>query len=171
MNKCYNHPERIAYSICSNCGRYYCEECLLEGTDYYYCKSSECRSKWEKDIGWKKIMCPNCFSILEINEYEYISKKLRCPECDSFIIMADSRPILITDTKYIKYLTSLNQADIAIIKSILDSVFIDYYITGETTPFGPIDLYINEIDIDEARWLLIDFEFYLSHRTGDNKDE
>jgi ankyrin repeat protein len=43
-NKCYNHPDRIALSFCHSCGRYFCEECLVEGIEYYYCKAPECQA-------------------------------------------------------------------------------------------------------------------------------
>lgn len=39
---CCNHPERKALSFCHHCGRYYCFECLKEGSEFYYCKNPQC---------------------------------------------------------------------------------------------------------------------------------
>ena len=51
--KCYNHPERNALSLCHSCGRYFCSECLTEGTEYYYCHSEQCRVALQSEL--KKI--------------------------------------------------------------------------------------------------------------------
>jgi len=31
MEHCTNHPDRRAYSICHNCGKPFCEDCLTAG--------------------------------------------------------------------------------------------------------------------------------------------
>lgn len=41
--KCSNHPERNSLSICHSCGKYFCEDCLDEGDEYYYCKKEKCQ--------------------------------------------------------------------------------------------------------------------------------
>jgi uncharacterized RDD family membrane protein YckC len=43
---CINHPSKKSLSFCHNCGLLYCEDCLLEGDVYYYCKGAECSSKF-----------------------------------------------------------------------------------------------------------------------------
>ena len=42
--KCYIHPDRNALAPCHACGKYYCEECLIEGKEYYYCQKEECQA-------------------------------------------------------------------------------------------------------------------------------
>lgn len=41
--KCFNHPQKNALSICHTCGKYYCDSCLLEGKEFYYCFNQECQ--------------------------------------------------------------------------------------------------------------------------------
>jgi hypothetical protein len=40
---CSNHPDIKALSLCHFCKVYYCEDCLVEGIDYYYCKENKCQ--------------------------------------------------------------------------------------------------------------------------------
>ena len=47
---CENHPERKALSFCHSCGNYYCKDCLIEGPEYYYCKSKLCRAKMYNNL-------------------------------------------------------------------------------------------------------------------------
>lgn len=47
---CCNHPERKALSFCHHCGRYYCFECLKEGSEFYYCKSPQCLLAMETEL-------------------------------------------------------------------------------------------------------------------------
>ncbi len=94
---CYNHPERKAYSICHNCGKSFCEDCLVDGGEYYYCKNPECQKSLdteknsnnsqlnEKSELPEDITCPSCGSELELSEEERESKKVHCPECEAFI--------------------------------------------------------------------------------------
>jgi hypothetical protein len=42
MENCVNHTEREAYSVCHNCGKHYCQDCLTEGGEYYFCKNPDC---------------------------------------------------------------------------------------------------------------------------------
>ena len=39
---CINHPDRKAWGFCHFCREYYCEECLVRGNEYYYCKNVGC---------------------------------------------------------------------------------------------------------------------------------
>lgn len=48
--KCYNHPERKVLSRCHSCKRYFCEECLLVGPEYYYCKDERCQEVYRKEM-------------------------------------------------------------------------------------------------------------------------
>ena len=40
--KCSNHPEKQALNFCHSCGKYFCEECLVEGQEFYYCHGEQC---------------------------------------------------------------------------------------------------------------------------------
>jgi len=42
--KCHTHPDRNALSFCHSCGKHYCEECLTDGGEYYYCKEEKCQN-------------------------------------------------------------------------------------------------------------------------------
>lgn len=44
-----NHPRKQAVSFCHVCKQYFCSECLVMGSDYYYCKSSECQTRYRND--------------------------------------------------------------------------------------------------------------------------
>jgi hypothetical protein len=47
--KCSNHPEKKALSFCHSCGKYFCDACLVEGKEYYYCNDERCLSVKSKD--------------------------------------------------------------------------------------------------------------------------
>jgi len=47
--KCKNHPDKKALSLCHSCGSYFCSDCLVEGSEYYYCKSSDCAQVYEQN--------------------------------------------------------------------------------------------------------------------------
>ncbi|MHB8335901.1 MAG: hypothetical protein ACYDEE_00590 [Ignavibacteriaceae bacterium] len=40
---CKNHPNARAFNICHFCNEYFCESCLVEGDEYYYCYKPECQ--------------------------------------------------------------------------------------------------------------------------------
>lgn len=42
-NICYNHQEKKALSFCQTCKKYYCDDCLVEIGEYYYCKNKSCQ--------------------------------------------------------------------------------------------------------------------------------
>jgi hypothetical protein len=48
--KCLNHPERHAVSFCHGCGKFFCEECLVEGPEYYYCRRESCMKLYEQAV-------------------------------------------------------------------------------------------------------------------------
>jgi uncharacterized RDD family membrane protein YckC len=48
-NKCTIHSEKMALSACHCCGEFFCEECLNEGTEYYYCNKPECYEEFLKE--------------------------------------------------------------------------------------------------------------------------
>jgi len=46
--KCHNHPDKNAIGICASCRRSFCEDCLIEISDYYCCVSETCKNTFEK---------------------------------------------------------------------------------------------------------------------------
>ena len=180
MENCYNHPERKAYSVCHSCGRPFCEECLTAGTEFYYCKSPECQQKLKEDTGresyTRQITCPNCQSVLEIGPEELESAGFHCPECETFIVIVNGQPESLPDKNYVQLLSSLNQGDIAIIKSMLDDAEVDYYLTGENflgvrPLLEPAVFYVNEKDLELAKDILKDFELHLFGFSTNNEEE
>ncbi len=176
-HNCYNHPERRAYSICHNCGKSFCEDCLVEGGEYYYCKNTACqkvlREKNPEPQTFSNneivtqlseyIICPNCESELQLSKEERQLKKIHCPECETFIDFNVNPPKIFKTENYILLLTSLNQADIGVIKSILDDNEIDYYVNGENflavRPLvQPVQFFVNENQFEEAKELFKDFD-------------
>lgn len=180
MQSCYNHPERNAYSICHSCGRHFCEECLTAGSEFYYCKSPECQQKLRevttRESYRKEIICPNCRSVLELSIDDMQSPGFRCPECDIYIVLLDGKPEPLPDKNYVQLLSSLNQGDIAIIKSMLDDAEVDYYLTGENflgvrPLLEPAVFYVNEKDFELAKDILKDFELHLFGFSTNNEEE
>lgn len=171
MENCVNHPGTEALSICKGCGEQYCEECLTEGNNYYYCSKPDCKDLLLKDKPLEllpgNIECPDCLAEVELSEEESKSRKFHCPECESYIDYTTDPPKIFPTLKYIQLLSSFNQADISIIKSILDNSSIDYYFTGENflsvdSLIQPAKLFIIENKLEEAGELLkeLDFTFY-----------
>lgn len=53
---CKNHPNKKALSFCHSCKRHFCEDCLEEGNEYYYCKSKNClKSKQEEALAYEDV--------------------------------------------------------------------------------------------------------------------
>jgi len=42
--KCQNHPQKNAISVCVSCKRHFCADCLTEVMDYYLCESEICKN-------------------------------------------------------------------------------------------------------------------------------
>lgn len=98
-----------------------------------------------------------------------------CPKCraeyvEGVLICADCRVTLISELppetlpppgpiEYEEVLTDLNASDIAIIKSLLDSESIDYYIHGGfSSVFVVHNLMVLKEQVGEAKELLKDLE-------------
>jgi uncharacterized protein YbaR (Trm112 family) len=168
MEKCVNHPEREALSFCHNCGKHYCRECLFEGKEYYYCKEPACREALLKESGVSEmpliISCPNCQSEIELSESEKASGKLHCPECEEVIDVSVNPPIVLNKENYVALVSTLNQVDIALVKTILDDAKIDYYIFFENflairPLLEPVRFFVNQEQAEEACTLLSSYEF------------
>jgi uncharacterized protein YbaR (Trm112 family) len=167
MKKCKNHPEVEALSICHVCGNDYCDLCLDEGKEYYFCKKAECHKLFEDESEKfetpQDVVCPNCSCELELSNEERRKGKIRCPECELAIDFASNPPKIIEDENYQEILQTLNQGDISVIKSILEDGNIDYFTLGENflgvrPLLEPVRLFVNEDQIEQAKELLQDFE-------------
>jgi hypothetical protein len=170
MKFCINHPDKKAFSICHGCGRDYCELCLDVGEEFYYCKTTECQELLKKELhsgtAPLNITCPNCSCELELSEEERISGKAHCPECEALIIVNTNPPKVLNKENYVELLSSLNQGDIALIKSVLDDAGLDYYVFGQNflsvdPLIQPAKFFVNENQIEEAKELLKDFELHI----------
>ncbi|MBK9098517.1 MAG: DUF2007 domain-containing protein [bacterium] len=163
MKSCINHPDKKTFSICHGCGKDYCEECLDEGKEYYYCKNPECQNLLRGELPPTllaiKIICPNCSSELELEDEERTSRKVHCPECEAFINLKAIPPKVFKKENYVELFSSLNQGDIALIQSILDDSEIDYYVLGENflsarPLLEPARFFVNENQFEEANEVL-----------------
>jgi predicted Zn finger-like uncharacterized protein len=179
MENCINPPDREAYSVCHNCGKSYCQDCLSEGGEYYYCKNPECLDAKKNEIMselFLQIVCPSCKSVIAINKNEQKKKLVRCPECDSLINLAVNPPEIIKDKKYIQILSSMNQGDLGIIKSMLDDGGIDYFVNGENflsvdPLIQPARIMVSEDQLDEAKEIIKDFEFHIFGVSSNQNDD
>jgi uncharacterized protein YbaR (Trm112 family) len=170
MKHCFNHLDKKAYSVCHNCGKDFCEECLDEGKEYYYCKNPECLKTLKAETVISPlpevVVCPNCESELELSESERESRQVHCPECESFIDFNQNPPKIVDDKNFVEICSSLNMGDVALIKSILDDAGIEYYAYGENFMavrplLEPIRFFVNEGQLEEAKELLKDFKLHV----------
>ena len=141
MKNCKNHPGREAFSICHNCGEHYCEDCLSEGKEYYYCKKPKCQAALKKEMPGEKLdpiqKCPNCKKEFKLNEEGKTTGKVHCPHCEAFIDFTTKPPSFKPAEEFAFLFESMNQGDIALAISILDDGGFDYYIAGQN--FAQID--------------------------------
>jgi hypothetical protein len=186
MRTCFNHPDKKALSICHGCGKDYCEECLDEGLEYYYCRRPECHSLLLQELSHEnrtenhkngsdteKVTCPNCKTEIELTEDEIEEKMVHCPECESLIDLRFDPPYILQKDNYVELLSSLNQGDIAVLKSILDDGQIDYYAFGENTlgtqPFlFPVRFFVNADQLELAKELLKNFDLRIFGTSANN---
>lgn len=189
MKTCFNHPEKKAFSICHGCGKDYCEECLEEGREYYYCRRPECQKLRLQELSDKNeaesdknesepetIVCPNCKAELELTEEELKEGKVHCPDCEALIDLRADPPRILKRDNYIELLSSLNLGDIALLKSILDDGQIDYYAFGENTlsaePFlFPVRFFVNADQLELAKELLKNFDLRIFGPSSNNYEE
>ena len=145
MKFCVNHNSKKAFSICHGCGKDYCDSCLDEGIEFYYCKNPECQKILREELTPRlftdKIICPNCSCELELTIEERTSRK----------------------ENYVELLSSFNLGDIGLIKSILDDSEIDYYVFGENflaadPLIQPVRFFVNESQLEEAKEVLKDIK-------------
>jgi len=179
MKTCINHPKKEALSICHSCGKDYCKACLDDGKEFYYCKNPECQELFLKEMPVGKlsanIICPNCAGEIELSEDERLEGKVHCPQCEVAIDFTAIPTEILDKENFVELLYSLNQGDIALIKSLLDNFGIAYYITGENflnidPLIQPARFFINVTQEAEAREALKDFELHI-WGTSDKQDE
>ncbi len=119
-------------------------------------------------------ICPKCSNELTLEENEQIKNQFHCPKCECFIDCSKVPPKIFDPAKYKKFTVTINQGDIALIKSILDGEGIDYFILGEKfLTMDPLiqgaQIYVLSSDYDKAQKLLINFNpniFGVSFKTS-----
>jgi transcription elongation factor Elf1 len=167
MNKCIIHNDKEALSICHGCGKDFCEICLDEGTEYYYCKNPECQNLLKNELPQIKILdnifCPQCKTEFKLSDEEKTIGKIHCNECDKILDFTVDPPKLLDIDNYTELISTLNQGDIALIKSILDDAEIDYIILGESfLSVRPLleaaRIFVNASQINEAQAIIKDLE-------------
>ena len=166
MEYCINHPNKKALSVCHSCGKPYCESCLDEGREYYYCRNRKCQAVKESEASTAmlpaRIDCPNCSSELQLSEDDRASGKFHCPECEAFLDYTVNPPRVLESKRYTRLFSTRNVGDIALLKSLLDDSEIDYYITGEyflaTYPMvEPARIFVLDEQVQRAKELLKGF--------------
>jgi transcription initiation factor IIE alpha subunit len=159
-----------ALSICHNCGKHFCAECLSEGDEYYYCKSPECQHALKLELKLEltpgEVICPACKAVVQLNNDERNKHLFRCPECETLINLSPEGPEIIKDQDYIEVISSMNQADVSILHSMLDGAEIDYYIAGENflgvdPLIAPARVFVASDQVDKANELLKDFSVHI----------
>lgn len=100
---------------------------------------------------------------MEISEKERTSGNIHCPECETLIDFNFIPPKILNKENFTEILSTLNQGDIALIKSILDDGNIDYFIFGENflgvrPLLEPARILVNDTQIDEVKELLKNIE-------------
>ncbi len=103
-NYCINHPNKKALSFCHICKNYYCEECLIEGKEYYYCHQTQCynvyleeRRKITESYETNPRFCPKCLdetlpeSTGNLDTTNFVGTTLidmgnRCSVCNSYVV-------------------------------------------------------------------------------------
>ena len=163
MKSCFNHPDKKALSICHGCGKDYCESCLDEGKEYYYCKKPECQKLFKEELPLEKlsenVICPSCGNEFILSEDEMVNRKVHCPECEALINFNYDPPKIMKAEKFVELVGSINQGDIALIKSILDNEGIDYNVVGDNiigahSLLAPTRFFVNEKQLKESVELL-----------------
>jgi hypothetical protein len=113
-----------------------------------------------------EIKCPSCSEEITLDLDERIDKRFHCPVCEKYINLNYDPPKVLDPKSYKYVLTTMNQADIALIKSIFDSEKIDYFIFGQN--FLTLDpliqgakLYVNEDHHQMAQELINELDLHV----------
>jgi len=163
MKYCSNHSDKKAFSICHGCGKDFCELCLDEGKEYYYCKNPGCQKLLKEELNpgnlSENVICPSCGMEFILSEDEMVDRKVHCPECETLIDFNYNPPEIMKAENYVELMSSVNEGDIALIKSILDDEGIGYYVAGNNiigahSLLAPTRFFVNEKQLKESVKLL-----------------
>ncbi len=170
MRNCVNHPDVKAISTCHNCARPFCASCLVEGGEYYYCKEPACQEALKTSMAIDglppRLLCPNCSSDLELTKAERESRKFRCSDCDALVDYTVNPPHVKKHEEYALLLATRNEGDVAVIKSVLDDLEIDYFVFDEyfmvlDPLIQPTRFYVLKSQVERAKLGLKDFKVHL----------
>lgn len=179
MKKCPNHPDKNAEYICHSCGKHFCDLCLTEAGEFYYCENPECQETMKVSLMPdlpEEIICPNCSENIAPEEKERTSGQVHCPECESLIDFTTDPPSVINPKEYVQITSSINQGDIGLIKSLLDDANIDYYVFGENfliidPLIQPARVFVVKDQVEEVKNILKDFDIHIFGVSMRNEDE
>lgn len=98
------------------------------------------------------MFCPKC-------EAEYEDRVKECVECKIALVSQLPAEPTQENVKYKQVLSTFNQMDVAMIKSVLDAEGINYYLNGEYCTYvpplaQPIILMVQDDQVDDANNLL-----------------
>jgi DNA-directed RNA polymerase subunit M/transcription elongation factor TFIIS len=118
-----------------------------------------------KDLS-KLSVCPNCNSKIKLSKNDITTKKVHCPKCEALIDFNFELPKVLKKENYVEFLSAINIGDISMIRSLLDSGGIDYYIFEENFVhvrplLEPARLFVNETQIEEVKEILKDFDLHI----------
>ncbi len=99
------------------------------------------------------MFCPTCRS-------EYVEGIRECKDCGAPLV--DELPSETDVYNFVEILSTINLADIAVFKSILDGAEIQYYFSDENFNHlyplvEPARLFVRDDDVERAKALLKDF--------------
>jgi GTP cyclohydrolase III len=111
-------------------------------------------------------ICPNCGASLKATQEEEDSEVVHCDECDAVIDFREKEPVVQKKEEYVELFSTMNQGDIALIKSILDNASIDFYVLGENflsvEPLvQPAKFYVAAGRVNDAKELLKEFKLHI----------
>jgi hypothetical protein len=165
---CINHPDKIAYSPCEGCGKFFCKECLdldcirIEYEIECYCKNPSCQKlKPLPEI----VICPNCDTELELSYDEQRNKRFHCEVCEAFIDFSIDPTKIIEKDNFVPFFSTNNQGNIAVLKSILDNAKIEYYVFDEnflsSNLIAPARFFVRTDQLKEAKEILNECELQI----------
>jgi hypothetical protein len=107
--RCAIHPSIAALSFCRCCKQFFCEHCLTEAGDYYFCSRPECVAAGQEEIKRKQNtiraayavgFCDSCIDATEPTSggklfvtvngigVRLLGRRRRCPHCNSVVAVA-----------------------------------------------------------------------------------
>ena len=174
---CKNHPETKAVNVCHECGDNYCLECLTEGSEYYYCAKPACMEALKKEeLMPEELICPNCSCHITLTFEERSTQKIHCPKCEALLDYKSKEDRIVEPDEFVEIISSFNQGDLAVIKSLLDDAQIEYNTIGENflsvdPLIQPAKIYVKKAQLLEAHELLKEFKLHIFGASADNVEE